>query len=182
VDQPLQIHYPDKDSPGVIIKLGRKVDRGVGPDADIVAFSTLCPHKGYPLGHVRGRKDPQLSWALFALRLRERRPGDVAMRHRTCRSSGCALPPMATSSPTASKGREEYPELQAGLGAASDFERRRENPIQLLQRQTLDRVILVDVARKRIDCDAEASGFITIFLFKGVDLFGRHWPRHRGEL
>lgn len=52
VDAPVQIQYPDKDSPGVIIKLGRKVEGGVGPDGDIVAFSTLCPHKGFPLGYV----------------------------------------------------------------------------------------------------------------------------------
>jgi arsenite oxidase small subunit len=56
VDQPLQIQYPDKDSPGVIIKLGRRVEGGVGPDGDIVAFSTLCPHKGYPLGYVAADK------------------------------------------------------------------------------------------------------------------------------
>jgi arsenite oxidase small subunit len=56
VDQPVQIQYPDKDSPGVIIKLGRKVEGGVGPDGDIVAFSTLCPHKGYPLGYVAADK------------------------------------------------------------------------------------------------------------------------------
>jgi len=55
-DQPLLIQYPDKDSPGVIIKLGRNVDGGVGPDGDIVAFSTLCPHKGYPLGYVAADK------------------------------------------------------------------------------------------------------------------------------
>ena len=56
IDQPVQIAYPDKASPGVIIKLGRKVDGGVGPDGDIVAFSTLCPHKGYPLGYVAADK------------------------------------------------------------------------------------------------------------------------------
>ena len=56
VDDPVQIQYPDKDSPGVIIKLGRKVEGGVGPDSDIVAFSTLCPHKGYPLGYVAADK------------------------------------------------------------------------------------------------------------------------------
>jgi arsenite oxidase small subunit len=55
-DQPVQIQYPDKDSPGVIIKLGRKVEGGVGSDGDIVAFSTLCPHKGYPLGYVASDK------------------------------------------------------------------------------------------------------------------------------
>lgn len=56
LDQPAQIAYPDKDSPGVIIKLGRQVEGGVGPDGDIVAFSTLCPHKGYPLGYVAADK------------------------------------------------------------------------------------------------------------------------------
>ena len=56
VDEPVQIAYPDKDSPGVILKLGRKVDGGVGPDGDIVAFSTLCPHKGFPLGYVAADK------------------------------------------------------------------------------------------------------------------------------
>jgi anaerobic selenocysteine-containing dehydrogenase len=44
-------NIPDKASPGIIVKLGRKVEGGVGPDGDIVAFSTLCPHKGYPLGY-----------------------------------------------------------------------------------------------------------------------------------
>ena len=52
VDQPVAILYPDADSPGVIIKLGRKVEGGIGPDGDIVAFSTLCPHKGFPLNYV----------------------------------------------------------------------------------------------------------------------------------
>lgn len=45
----VDIAYPDADSPGVLIKLGRSVPGGVGPAADIVAFSVLCPHKGYQL-------------------------------------------------------------------------------------------------------------------------------------
>ena len=52
VDQPVQITYPDKDSPGVLLKLGRRVEGGVGPDRDIVAFTTSCPHKGFPLTYV----------------------------------------------------------------------------------------------------------------------------------
>ncbi|RMH48005.1 MAG: arsenate reductase (azurin) small subunit [Alphaproteobacteria bacterium] len=47
VNEPVDIEYPDADSPGVLIKLGQQVEGGVGPDGDIVAFSTLCPHKGY---------------------------------------------------------------------------------------------------------------------------------------
>jgi arsenite oxidase small subunit len=48
-DEPINITYPDADSPGVLIKLGAPVEGGVGPDRDIVAFSTMCPHKGFPL-------------------------------------------------------------------------------------------------------------------------------------
>lgn len=51
VDEPLQITYPDNSSPGVLLKLGQAADGGVGPDGDIVAFSTMCPHKGFPLGY-----------------------------------------------------------------------------------------------------------------------------------
>lgn len=56
VDQPLDITYPDKDSPGVLLKAGHRVEGGVGPEGDIVAFSTLCPHKGFPLGYVAADK------------------------------------------------------------------------------------------------------------------------------
>jgi arsenite oxidase small subunit len=56
VDQPADIAYPDADSPGVLLKLGRTVEGGVGPDRDIVAFSTMCPHKGFPLSYVAADK------------------------------------------------------------------------------------------------------------------------------
>ena len=51
VNEPKDIAYPDADSPGVLIKLGTRVEGGVGPDGDIVAYSVLCPHKGYVLGY-----------------------------------------------------------------------------------------------------------------------------------
>ena len=53
---PMEISYPDKDSPGVLIKLGTRVPDGAGPDGDIVAFSTLCPHKGFPLNYAAADK------------------------------------------------------------------------------------------------------------------------------
>jgi arsenite oxidase small subunit len=56
VDQPVEIAYPDKASPGVLLKLGKSVEGGVGADSDIVAFSTLCPHKGFPLAYVAADK------------------------------------------------------------------------------------------------------------------------------
>jgi arsenite oxidase small subunit len=55
-NEPLTISYPDKDSPGVLLKLGTKVAGGAGPDGDLVAFSTLCPHKGYPLSYSASDK------------------------------------------------------------------------------------------------------------------------------
>jgi arsenite oxidase small subunit len=51
VDQPVAVAYPDKDAPGVLLKLGKRVPGGVGPDGDIVGFSTICPHKGFPLAY-----------------------------------------------------------------------------------------------------------------------------------
>lgn len=56
VDEPLDITYPDADSPGILIKLGKAVEGGAGPDEDIVAYSTLCPHKGFPLTYVAADK------------------------------------------------------------------------------------------------------------------------------
>lgn len=52
IDEPLSIAYPDDDSGGVLLKLGRAVEGGVGPDNDIVAFSIICPHQGFPLVYV----------------------------------------------------------------------------------------------------------------------------------
>jgi arsenite oxidase small subunit len=52
VDEPINVAYPDDASPGVLVKLGRPVEGGVGPDRDIVGFSTMCPHKGFPLHYV----------------------------------------------------------------------------------------------------------------------------------
>jgi arsenite oxidase small subunit len=51
VNEPMNVTYPDRDAPGVLLKLGKRVPTGVGPDGDIVGFSTVCPHKGFPLAY-----------------------------------------------------------------------------------------------------------------------------------
>jgi arsenite oxidase small subunit len=51
VDEPLQVNYPDGDAPGVLLKVGKRVPTGAGPDGDIVGFTTVCPHKGFPLAY-----------------------------------------------------------------------------------------------------------------------------------
>ena len=54
ITTPLLIAYPDSDSPGVLLRLGTRVAGGAGPDGDIVAFSTLCPHQGFALVYRPG--------------------------------------------------------------------------------------------------------------------------------
>jgi len=49
VNEPMDVSYPDGDAPGVLLKLGTRVEGGAGPDGDIVGFSTVCPHKGFSL-------------------------------------------------------------------------------------------------------------------------------------
>lgn len=51
LNEPLNVSYPDNDAPGVLLKLGKRVADGSGPDGDIVGFSTTCPHKGFPLSY-----------------------------------------------------------------------------------------------------------------------------------
>lgn len=51
VNEPMDIAYPDEESLGVLLKLGQAVEGGVGPDGDIVAFSVLCPHKGWMMSY-----------------------------------------------------------------------------------------------------------------------------------
>src|SRR5271163_3090906 len=100
VDVAVQIQYPDQDSPGVIVKLGRRVEGGVGSDGDIVAFSTLCPHKAIrsATSSPTRRSTAQATTRASTARREASRSG--ATPRKTCRSFGCASPAMATSSPT----------------------------------------------------------------------------------
>ena len=54
VNEPLDVAYPDENAPGVLLKLGAPVRGGAGPDGDIVGFTTICPHKGFPLIYSAG--------------------------------------------------------------------------------------------------------------------------------
>lgn len=49
VGQPLEFLYPDAASPCILLKLGKPAPGGVGPDGDIVAYSSRCTHLGCPL-------------------------------------------------------------------------------------------------------------------------------------
>ena len=53
---PQSFNYPDASSPCTLVKLGKKVPGGVGPDGDIVAFSMLCTHMGCPVNYDSGER------------------------------------------------------------------------------------------------------------------------------
>jgi len=48
---PVSFTYPDESSPCALLKTGQPVPGGVGPDKDIVAYSTLCTHMGCPVSY-----------------------------------------------------------------------------------------------------------------------------------
>lgn len=43
---PVLFNYPLTNEPNLLVKLGVKAANGIGPDADIVAFSQVCQHLG----------------------------------------------------------------------------------------------------------------------------------------
>ena len=50
-DKPVAFTYPDPSSPCVALKMGSPVPGGVGPDRDVVAYSTMCTHMGCPVAY-----------------------------------------------------------------------------------------------------------------------------------
>ena len=54
VGQPVTFAYPDDTSPCTLVKIGRAVPGGVGPDGDVVAYSSLCTHMGCPVVYDGG--------------------------------------------------------------------------------------------------------------------------------
>jgi arsenite oxidase small subunit len=51
VGKAVAFHYPDAEAPALAVKIGHKVEGGVGPEGDIVAYSQLCVHRGCPVSY-----------------------------------------------------------------------------------------------------------------------------------
>jgi arsenite oxidase small subunit len=56
IDEPKAFSFPDEASFCQVLKTGRAVPGGVGPDGDIVAFSTQCTHMGCPLTYDKAAR------------------------------------------------------------------------------------------------------------------------------
>lgn len=52
----VEFSYPDQDSPAVMIYLSDMAKGGIGPGGAIVAYSTMCTHKGCPVAFHPERK------------------------------------------------------------------------------------------------------------------------------
>jgi arsenite oxidase small subunit len=50
-NRPVSFTFPDASSPCALVKMGTPVTGGVGPDRDIVAYSTMCTHMGCPVSY-----------------------------------------------------------------------------------------------------------------------------------
>ena len=53
----VHFNYPDELSPCAVIRMGYPVPGGVGPNRDIVAYSTLCAHMGCPVSYDPTSRD-----------------------------------------------------------------------------------------------------------------------------
>ncbi len=56
VDKPVAFTFPDASSPCALVRTGAPVPGGVGPNRDIVAYSTMCTHMGCPVAYDPGQK------------------------------------------------------------------------------------------------------------------------------
>ncbi len=56
VNQAVSFSYPDASSPCYAIRMGNAVPGGIGPNQDIVAYSSLCTHMGCPVAYDGGTK------------------------------------------------------------------------------------------------------------------------------
>jgi len=56
VNQPVSFTFPDASSPCALVKMGGPVPGGVGPNQDIVAYSTMCTHMGCPVAYDPAQK------------------------------------------------------------------------------------------------------------------------------
>jgi arsenite oxidase small subunit len=52
----IPFNYPDERSPALLLRLSEPAAAGIGPNNEIVAYSTLCTHKGCPVSYKPERK------------------------------------------------------------------------------------------------------------------------------
>jgi arsenite oxidase small subunit len=64
-NEPLTFAYPDNNSPCMLVKVDKEAIGGVGPDKNVVSFSTICTHMGCPLAYSKGRLVCKCHYSMF---------------------------------------------------------------------------------------------------------------------
>ena len=111
VNQAVNFTFPDASSPCALVKMGTPVLGGVGPNRDIVAYSTLCTHMGCPVAYDSAQRvfkcpchfstfDAEKAGRWFA----DRPP-------KTCRGSSSSTTPR----PAGHGGRRQRPDLRPSV-------------------------------------------------------------------
>ena len=91
VNQPVAFTFPDASSPCALVKTGSPVPGGVGPNQDIVAYSTMCTHMGCPVAYDPRTEGVQVPVPLQHVRCRERRADGLRPGHRESAADRAAL-------------------------------------------------------------------------------------------
>jgi arsenite oxidase small subunit len=50
--EPILFEYPQASQKNMLVKLEKPAEEGIGPEGDVVAYSTACSHMGAPLDNV----------------------------------------------------------------------------------------------------------------------------------
>jgi arsenite oxidase small subunit len=64
-NEPLDFHYPDSQSPCLLMKVDQAAVGGVGAQKNVVAFSSLCTHMGCPLTFSQNRLLCKCHYSMF---------------------------------------------------------------------------------------------------------------------
>ena len=102
VNEPVDVSYPDKDAPGVLLKLGKRVPGGAGPDGDIVASPRSVRTRVFRSSTAKAIARSIAPGTIRASIAKPAASRSGARRLRTLRNTRSASTPTATSTPKAS--------------------------------------------------------------------------------
>jgi len=68
VGTPITFYYPLDTEPNILVKLGQSAENGVGPEGDVVAYSSFCQHLGCSYGYLPKGGSPSCNGSFSAVK------------------------------------------------------------------------------------------------------------------